>query len=209
MNASGVKNRSPRSRAIFAGLSLGRRFTKDQSGVAAIEFALCFTLLAVMVDAVGELSMYVQADRNVAAICSTVGDLTGQAQATSPADMRDEFSIANQMMAPAPVGNLSIRVTSVVPKIQGGRIIGAQVGWCQASGSSLPCRPKGSGVTTYRNGASFPISMLPTLTSSVISTEISYTYDSPLATLIPNGANIYKLSFENPRIVAHVQCGTC
>lgn len=204
-----VALRPHRRRPADGGLDRLRRFLAADEGVAALEFALTIPMLLAVVFGLIGFSQAFSAVQNVNAICSSVADLTAQVQSTTPAAIADEFQVAGYMLGSQPVANLSIRITSALPVMTNGQVTGAVVGWCQASGAALACPAKGAPLASLQNGYHLPLGMMTTSSSSIIVTEVSYAFVSPVSTVLPNGLNLYNVSFLSPRLSAQVTCAAC
>lgn len=94
------------------------RFEGDESGIAAVEFAMIAPLMMMMYLGVLELSQGYVASRKVAVFARTVADLTAQSDGTlSSTDAQNIRNSANWIMSPYPVaGQLKMTVSSVIFK---------------------------------------------------------------------------------------------
>ena len=184
-------------------------FGRARRGVAAIEFALTLPILMAILCGCVVGSQALEAVQKVSTICSDIADLTAQLQTATPSALSDEFSAADVMISPLPQGNLTIRISSVVPVMANGQVTGAVTSWCQTSSAAAPCPAKGSPVTRFQNGATFPTGMLTGPSSSVVVSEVGYTYAPPIATTLTSGVDIYRVSFLVPRSSTEVSCPSC
>ena len=180
------------------------RWSRDARGVSALEFALTAPVFLAALAGFSEFGEYQIAARNVSNVTTIVGDLTGQLKTASAPIIDDEFAAANVLMAPAPVNDLSIRITSVIPVVTNGVVTGAKVDWCRSSNPHFPCPAQGAVLHNLIDGQSFPLSMLPSATSSAILCESQYTYNSDLQTYLPSVSTLKRAYFVNPREVAEI-----
>ncbi|MCX7321774.1 MAG: pilus assembly protein, partial [Hyphomicrobiales bacterium] len=90
-----------RMRAVS--LELGRRaasMRRDDSGIAAIEFAVIAPLLLLMLFGITDVANYFAVDRKVSQIAQTVSDLTSRYTAVQETDVSNFFIIAGAMVTP-------------------------------------------------------------------------------------------------------------
>jgi Flp pilus assembly protein TadG len=85
----------------------------DERGVSAVEFAMLLPLMLSLYLGAVELSQGIAADRKVTLTARTVADLVSQAFSINNADMTNSLNAASAVMAPYPVGNLKVTVSSV------------------------------------------------------------------------------------------------
>lgn len=89
------------------------RFTGDQRGVSAVEFALLLPLMLTLYIGCVEVSQAVSVDRKVSLTARAVADLVAQGTNVNNAEMANILSAAKAVTAPYPVGPLSVTVSSV------------------------------------------------------------------------------------------------
>src|SRR5262249_43774950 len=89
---------------FFADLCKQRllRFSGDQRGVSAVEFALLLPLMVTLYLGVVEISQGISADRKVTMTARSIGDLVAQASSMSNSDMTNSLNAATAVMAPFP-----------------------------------------------------------------------------------------------------------
>jgi Flp pilus assembly protein TadG len=96
--------------------TMGRRcrgLAGDQRGVSAVEFALILPLMLTLYLGAVELSQGVGADRKVTMTARSVADLVSQVSNITNAGMTDSLNAASAVMAPFPITNLKVTVSSV------------------------------------------------------------------------------------------------
>src|SRR4051794_34441578 len=98
---------------------LSRRFRRDQSGLAAVEFALIAPIMILLYCGLGELTLAMMAERQAAHSASVVGDLVAQTPTMNATQMNDIFNVGASIMRPFPSAPLKFRVTSVKADAQG------------------------------------------------------------------------------------------
>ena len=109
-----------------------------------------------------------------------------QSASVSSADVTDIFAIASTIMAPYATTTLKMRVSSVTAD-SGGT---PKVDW--SSGSGLTALTAGSTVTGIPSG-------VISASQSVVMSEVTYTYDSPVDMLMPNAVTFSRKFYLRPR----------
>lgn len=109
-------------------LSTGNSFRFDESGIAAVEFALILPVMLVLYMGLVELSRGMRAAQRLDLVAHTLADLTAQTlQCPSPtpagcqtgqaglneADITSIFAAANTLMAPLPTSTLKMTISEV------------------------------------------------------------------------------------------------
>jgi Flp pilus assembly protein TadG len=90
-----------------------RGLAGDQRGVSAVEFALILPLMVTLYLGGVEVSQGIGGNRKVTMTARTVADLVSQAANINNADMTNSLNAAAAVMAPFPVANLKVTVSSV------------------------------------------------------------------------------------------------
>ena len=148
-----------------------RKFWRATGGVAAVEFALIAPMMAATYMGVAELTLGMMAQRRAAHAASVVGDLVAQSSQMNTAQMTDIFLVGGAVVQPFSSTGLNLRVTSVTADAQAS----PKVRWSQGHGYGALT----VGATTTTPGT------LLAAGESVIMTEVSYSYTSPLHGLLP------------------------
>jgi Flp pilus assembly protein TadG len=90
------------------------RFSDDEQGVSAIEFAMVLPLMVTLYLGGVEISQAVSADRKITLVTRTIADLVSQSATISNADMTNILNASSAVAAPLSAENLQVRVASVI-----------------------------------------------------------------------------------------------
>lgn len=181
-----------------------KAFTKDEQGIAAVEFALVVPLLIIIFFGSVELSNAVTVDRKVSQVALTMADLVAQSKdRVTPNEMNEYFNLSDTMVAPFSAADMEIVVSSITADENGD----LEVDWSHANSNG----------TKWSKGAVPPVTIPPevaTPNSSVVVTEVKYEF-KPLFGAIFNditGAssiNLESIYFLQPRQLDTVPCNGC
>ena len=167
-------------------ISFLRKLGRDRRGVSAVEFALIAPAMVASYFGMAEITQALLAERKAAHAASAIGDLVSQSSSVSSTDITDIFAIASTIMKPYATTTLKMRVSSVTADSGGV----AKVDW--SSGSGLTALTTGSTVTGIPSG-------VIAATQSVVMSEVTYTYDSPVDMLMPNAVTFSRKFYLRPR----------
>ncbi|MEM0898856.1 MAG: TadE/TadG family type IV pilus assembly protein [Pseudomonadota bacterium] len=180
-----------------------RRFVKNTSGVAAVEFALVFPILLILYLGSVEISGGLQTNKDVGKAASLVGDLVTQSPQLTTAELVGIADIAEATIFPytttTPVTTLvGIKIDTTNPKPK------AKVEWSRriANGAQTEPYAKGSPIT-------IPDRLLLPDTFVVKSTvELKY---KPIVThnMKDTEINMEETYYLRPRLTDEVQCTNC
>lgn len=123
---------------MMAGIGARQRATARDGGAAAIEFAIIFPILAMVLLAMTELSLALKEQRRLSYSASVLADLVTRKENTiGPADIEDYFKAVALAMRPRPAGEVRAEVTAYRQTGQGEirRI------WARRSGGGPDCGP--------------------------------------------------------------------
>ena len=169
--------------------SIGRRLRRlvgDEHGVSAIEFALLLPLMVSLYLGAVEMSQGIAADRKVTLTARSIGDLVSQVSSINNTDMTNALNAAGAVMAPFPLGNLKVTVSSV--KIDANGV--ATVDWSDTLNGTA--RTKGSTVTLP--------AALSVASTSLIWSEVQYTYKPVVGYVITGTLTLKDQIYMRPRL---------
>lgn len=169
-------------------LAKGRAILAAQGGVAAVEFALLAPILLLVYFGSVDLSQGIEADRKLAYVTHTLGDLASQRTGeVSPADIEGLMGIADTVLRPFDSSRVSLRITVADVASDGSYSLYQPV---TRGGEALACS---SAVT-------IPESMTNLARGhSVIITEGCYTYRPAVGHVLETDVPLYKRNFHLPR----------
>jgi Flp pilus assembly protein TadG len=186
--------RRPRKRAR-ASRGRCRRFIRDCCGNALLEAAIVFPLLIVLFFGVSELSEGFLASRRVVAAAYTAADLVARLQTVTSSDLVGLKSMIDETIKPLPVTTVGLVVSSVVA--DGNNI--TTVAWSEALGPGVTALTPSSSITLPA-GLTLP-------NTSVIVSQVSYTFQSTLSTMIVGGVQLQGQAYQQPRFAVEVARG--
>ena len=163
-----------------------RRLIGDERGVSAVEFALLLPLMLTLYLGAVEVSQGIGADRKVTLTARTIGDLVSQVASIGNSDMTNAFNASSAVMAPFPVSNLKVTVTSVLVDAAGK----ATVDWSDTvNGTALA---KGATVTLP--------AALNVANTSLIWSEVQYSYKPVIGYVISGTLTLHDQIYMRPRL---------
>ena len=133
-----------------------------------------------------EVSQGIGADRKVTLTARTVADLVAQASTVSSTDMTNSLNAAAAVIAPYPLANLKVTVSSIGVDGNGK----ATVSW--SCGLNSTARAKGSTVT-------LPSALLVNNTSLIWS-EVAYNYKPTIGYVISGTLTLHDQIYMRPRL---------
>lgn len=86
---------------------------RDERGVAAIEFAMIFPMLILMLFGITDVANYFAVDRKVSQIAQAMSDLTSRYTSVQETDVSNFFKIAGAMVTPYDKGQLKATIHQV------------------------------------------------------------------------------------------------
>lgn len=177
---------------------------RDQSGVAAVEFALILPFLLILLIGMAETVGALNHDRKVSQAASSVTDLIAQSETVSKSEVADIMRAAVEIMKPYPETTLDVVVASVKFDEDGD----PEVVWSRNKAGGEP----------WSEGSKPPIEMPASLAipgTSLVVGKASYTYVPTFSTMIQNifpratSIDLDDTYFYKPRLTSTVTCSNC
>jgi len=165
---------------------LARRFARDARGVSAVEFALVLPLMMTLFLGGTEVSQAITASRKVTLVSRTVGDLASQSASLSNANMTNILNASAAILSPFASSDLKVTVSCVTIDANGK----ATIAWSDTFQGTA--RAKGAAV-------SLPAA-LNVPNTSLIWSEVSYTYDPTFGYVMTGTLNLSDQIYMRPRL---------
>lgn len=170
---------------------LAARFMCDQSGLAAVEFALILPVMFALFIGVAELGQVLTVDRRVSNFASAAADLVAQSETVNGSALQDIYDLSKTILNPYSTSSLTLVLTSVVADGDNA----TTVEWSEGF----------NGGTAHGAGSDFELPEgLTQAFSSVIIAEVTYTYTSPVGEYIQGPMSITDTYYLRPRKVTKV-----
>lgn len=170
------------------------RLTRDQRGVAAVEFALLAPVLIAFYFGMAEFCQGYMAQKRMGHVSAMVADLVSQEDIVTTAALDDIFDIGGLIMKPFPTAALQQRVTSVT------RTAGvAKVDWSRGDGMTA---------RVVASTVALPADLIEN-GQSIIMSEATYDYDSPADYLMPTVTRFSHTYYLRPRTTDLTVCTDC
>ncbi|HZV84325.1 MAG TPA: TadE/TadG family type IV pilus assembly protein [Brevundimonas sp.] len=174
--------------------SLLSRLRDDERGVSALEFAMLAPVLIAFYFGLAEFCQGFMAQKRMGHVSAMVADLVAQEETVSTANLTDIFSIGGLIMKPFSTTPLKLRVSSIT------RTAGvAKVSWSRGQGMD----PRAVNETVV-----LPADLI-TDGQSIIMSEATYDYDSPVDYMMPNVTRFSHRYYLRPRTVEQITCTGC
>jgi Flp pilus assembly protein TadG len=171
---------------------------RDQRGVAAVEFALILPVLILLYFGTIETASLFTADRRVANVAGTMGDLVSRAKQTITEDqITDYFQAASAIMQPLPTGPLRQTVSLLSVEADGD----VTVVWS---------RPFNGGVVRADDSV-FPlpadqqINVLAREKGFLVAAEVEYSYRPLFGMVYPNMISLKQTEYFLPRFAGGIE----
>ena len=114
-----VRPTAARRRLCLVPKRLARRFGDDQSGLAALEFALILPIMVALYLGGVEIGDALTIKRKVTSVTSSLSDLVTQAKVIDDKDMNNIFDAAASIITPYDENKLRIKVSGVAIDFEG------------------------------------------------------------------------------------------
>lgn len=170
------------------------RLAGDDRGVSAVEFAMLAPVLIAFYFGMAEFCQGFMAQKRMGHVSAMVADLVAQEESVATANLDDIFEIGGLIMKPFSTASLQQRVSSVT------RTSGvARVDWSRGDG--MAPRAVNSTIT-------LPTDLIAN-GESVIVSEATYDYDSPVDYFMPGITRFSHIYYLRPRTVDKTLCSNC
>ncbi len=162
------------------------RFSQDQRGVSAVEFAMLLPLMITLYLGTVEISQGVGIDRKVTLVTRTVADLAAQVSSINNADMTNLLTASSAVIAPYDNSKLKVTVSLVAIDANGS----AKISWSDTLNGTK--RTVGSTVTLP--------AALNVASTSLIWSEVSYSYTPTIGYVVTGTLNLSDQIYMRPRL---------
>lgn len=170
------------------------RLGRDERGVSAVEFALLAPVLIAFYFGMAEFCQGFMAQKRMGHVSAMVADLVAQEETVATTNLDDIFDIGGLIMKPFATAALKQRVSSVT------RTSGvAKVDWSRGDGMTA---------RTVNSTITLPVDLIAN-GESVIVSEATYDYDSPVDYFMPGITRFSHIYYLRPRTVDKTLCSNC
>ncbi len=188
---------SARDRSFARSLraSFSRLLSQD-SGIAAVEFAMVLPILLVLWIGGVEVTSGLSIDRRLNNFASSMGDLVSRTKQIPYSRIEDIFDLAEAAMFPYEATGIAMRITAVTIETNGN----AKVAWSRARGMTAYAKD-----TQVNN--SVPASLRPPsdTESQIIMAEVLYTYQPAIGYVITSDVELEDRMYFVPRVSSKVK----
>ncbi len=170
------------------------RLGRDERGVSAVEFALLAPVLIAFYFGMAEFCQGFMAQKRMGHVSAMVADLVAQEGTVATANLDDIFDIGSLIMKPFSTAALQQRVSSVT------RTAGiARVDWSRGDGMAA---------LAVNSTITLPTDLIAD-GESVIVSEATYDYDSPVDYFMPGITRFSHIYYLRPRTADKTLCSNC
>lgn len=173
------------------------RLTRDERGMALIEFAFVLPFLVLLFVGGFQLMDAISAYRKVGSTVRALADLTTQNTTITPPDADTYLSASQQIMAPYSPASATLRISQIQVDANGK----ATIAWSRSSNN-------GSKLTAGSNFSTLP-ETLKQPNRYYIYSEIYYTYTPRVASGLIGTIPFSQTIFMSPRNSEFIVCGSC
>lgn len=164
-----------------------RSFARATGGLAALEFAILAPMMVFLLFGSVELIDMLAVNRRVQNTAASLADVISRDTEVSNSEMSGLWSATDTLMYPEPDTGIQIRVTSILIEDSST----ARVVWSEG---------QGMGPLAVDSNVTLPSAMMRAGTS-VIMTETSFPYSSPLGLLVAGSVNMTHTAYRRSRLV--------
>jgi Flp pilus assembly protein TadG len=169
-----------------------RGFARATGGLAALEFAILAPMMVFLLFGSVELIDMLAVNRRVQNTAASLADVISRDTEVSNSEMSGLWDATDTLMYPEPDTGMQIRVTSILIEDSST----ARVVWSEGHG--------GMGGLAVNSTYPLPAAMMRPGTS-VIMTETSFPYTSPLGLLVAGSVNMTHTAYRRSRLVDPIQ----
>jgi len=181
-----------------------RRFRRDTSAVAAVEFALILPLLVTLYFGTVEAASLYTVDRRVATVASTMADLVSREQdCITTTKLNSYFAAATGIMQPYSTTSLKQVVTFLAVSSSGT----VTVKWSKPYGTGAVARSTGTTTVLANATTAANINTLARTKGWLVAAEIQYPY-TPLFGVVIKNINLAHTEYFLPRYEEEITTGT-
>ncbi|WFU02035.1 pilus assembly protein [Rhizobium sp. CB3171] len=181
--------------------ALLRRFSRDERGIGAIEFAILFPVLLMLYLGAFELTIALSVEKRASRSAGSIADIVTQQSSVSKTVLATMPSVASAIFAPYDSTGLTLKITGIQLDASGN----ATVAWSWAQDGSKP----------YATGSTATVpSDINQASTFLVRTELAIPYQliSFGSDFLPAGSSQITISreyFYRPRTDSTVTCSDC
>ena len=172
------------------------RLLSQESGIAAVEFAMILPILLVLWIGGVEVTSGLSVDRRLNNFASTMGDLVSRTKQIPYSRIEDIFDLAEAALFPYDETGITMRITAVTIETDGN----TKVAWSRARGMTAHAKDT-------RVNDSVPASLRPAsdTESQIIMAEVLYTYQPAIGYVITSDIELEDRMYFVPRVSSKVK----
>lgn len=173
-----------------------KKFSKDSSGVAAIEFAMIVPLMLMMFVGAVEFSQAITVDRRVSQVASATADLVARSKTLTTTDMDGITQVVEQLVKPYDHTLLKMSIMNVAASPSDAT--DTTICWAYAHNG-------GAGSYSKNDSYALPTGVVEA-GDSVIVTEVKYAYEPLIFNhFITSTKNLEETFYLKPRLSSYVE----
>ena len=179
---------------------LAAKLKADQKGIALIEFAIAAPVLAALLMACVDLSIYLVAHQRIARAAYTMSNLMTQMdQGLSEAQVSDMMLALNRVSSPFDIATDGVAtITAIIGEgVDGAPATSYSVAWQRCYGAHTSGSDFGDGGSNVAEG-DLPANTIVTTSQILVVTEIEYTFE-PILGFLPLDGQIEYNAYFRPR----------
>ena len=174
------------------------RLAREESGIAAVEFALILPIMITLWIGGVEITGALSVDRRLNSFASSMGDLIARTKTITYTQINDVFDLSEAALFPYSDTGMSMRISAVDIDAAGS----AKIAWSRARGSGLTAYVKNTTVNT-----SVPATLrgVANADTQIIMAEVEHTYRPAVGYVITGDLALDDRMFFVPRLVKQVK----